>query len=81
MRKIFSLDRFEGDFAVCVSDDEEQIDVPRAELEGFSRHDIFSAEICEGRLCNVMAMPEERDRRLRENRERLTALFNRKKKK
>ena len=77
MRKIFSLDRFEGDFAVCISDDDDKVDVPRPQLEGFSQHDIFSAELCDGKISDIVPMPEERDRRIKKNKERLSALFNR----
>ena len=80
MRKVFSLDRFEGDFAVCISDDDDKIDVPRALLEGFKQNDIFSAELDGDSLSDIVAMPEERDRRIEKNKARLEALFNRNKK-
>ena len=80
MRKIFSLDRFEGDFAVCISDDDEKFDVPRFLLDGFVQNDVFSAEIVGESLENIVAMPEERDRRIAKNKERLARLFNRGKK-
>ena len=80
MRKIFSLDRFEGEFAVCISDDDEKIDVPRALLDGFKQNDIFSAELDGESISDIVAMPEERDRRIAKNKERLKALFNRGKK-
>lgn len=80
MRKIFSLDRFEGDYAVCISDDDDKVDVPKALLEGFSQHDIFSAELEGGVISDIVPMPEERDERLKRNRERLRALVNRNKK-
>ena len=80
MRKIFSLDRFEGEIAVCISDEDEKFDLPRAMLEGFHQNDIFSAEIKGESLENIIAMPEERDRRIAQNKKRLEALFNRGKK-
>ena len=80
MRKIFSLDRFEGEFAVCISDDDEKIDVPRALLDGFKQNDIFSAELDGESISDIVAMPEERDRRIEKNKARLQALFNRGKK-
>ena len=80
MRKIFSLDRFEGEFAVCISDDDEKIDVPRALLDGFKQNDIFSAELDGESISDIVAMPEERDRRIEKNKARLQALFNRDKK-
>ena len=78
MKKIFSIDRFEGEIAVCISDDDIQIDVSRKELGEMKVHDIFSAELQGERLTEIIPMPEERDRRLASNRERLHKLFNRK---
>ena len=77
MKKIFSIDRAEGDLFVCISDDDEKFDLPRAMLEGFHQNDIFSAEIKGESLENIIAMPEERDRRIAKNKERLARLFNR----
>ena len=80
MKKIFSIDRFEGEIAVCISDDDIQIDVSRKELGEMKVHDIFSAELQGERLTEIIPMPEERDRRLKENRARLHALARRSKK-
>ncbi len=77
MRKIFSLDRFEGEYAVCISDDDEKFDVRRELFEGFSQHDVFSAEIEGESLVDIIPMPEERDRRIAENKARLARLFGR----
>ena len=77
MRKIFSLDRFEGEIAVCISDDDEKFDLPRASVDMLSVHDVFSAEIDGDSLCDIVPMPEERDRRLAENKARLDRLFGR----
>mgnify|MGYP003291320215 CR=1 FL=1 len=79
MKKIFSLDRVEGDIAVCISDDDIQVDVPLSTLGDMKVHDIFSAELNGDRLSEIVPMPEERDRRLKVNRERLHRLFNRNK--
>ena len=80
MKKIFSLDRIEGDIAVCVSDDDIQVDVPLSTLGDMKVHDIFSAELKGDRLSEIVPMPEERDRRLNSNRERLRRLIERSKK-
>ena len=80
MRKIFSLDRFEGDIAVCISDDDEKFDLPRALVGDLRQHDIFSAEIEGESLINIIPEPDERDRRLAENKARLSRLFGRGKK-
>ncbi len=80
MKTIFSIDRFEGSIAVCVSDDDLQWEIPREDLGSLAVHDVFSAEITEeGHLANVTPMPEERDRRLASNKARLQALLNRSK--
>ena len=79
MRKIFSLDRIEGEIAVCISDDEEQLDISLQSLGGLKAHDVFSAEIVGDSLVDVVPMPEERERRLEANRERLHRLAKRNK--
>ena len=76
-KKIFSIDRFEGELAVCVSDDDDVVVVPVTSLGGLMPNDIFAAFIEGDRLSEIIPMPEERDRRLRENRERLHALARR----
>ena len=80
MKKIFSFDRLEGNIAVCISDDDIQIDVPAEMLGGMKVHDVFSAELDGETLTDIVPMPEERDRRLESNRARLHRLFNRNKK-
>lgn len=80
MKKIFSVDRIEGDIAVCISDDEIIIDVPVSTLGDVRVHDIFSAELDGDRLSEIVLMPEERDRRLKTNRDRLHRLAMRKNK-
>ena len=80
MRKIFSLDRIEGNIAVCISDDDIKVDVEISALGGMKVHDVFSAELECGKLTDVIPMPEERERRLQANRERLKRLVERSKK-
>ena len=77
MRKLFSLDRFEGDFAVCISDDDEKFDLPREAVGDMKQHDVFSAEIDGENLKDIIVEPDERDRRLARSRERLNRLFSR----
>ena len=77
MRKIFSLDRFEGEIAVCISDDDEKFDLPRSLVGDMRQHDVFSAEIDGDSLCDIIPMPLERDRRIAENKARLDRLFGR----
>ena len=78
MKKIFSIDRLEGDLAVCIADDEQQIICPLSSLCGLTTRDVFSAKINGETLSDITPMPEERDRRLKNNRERLLALAQKK---
>lgn len=80
MKKIFSIDRAEGELFVCVSDDDETVNVKRELLCGMQVRDVFSAELSDGKLTDVTPMPEERDRRLEANRARLKRLIERSKK-
>ena len=80
MKKIFSLDRIEGELAVCISDDDEQVTVTYSSLGTLKVRDVFSAEVDGDKLINITPMPEERDRRLEANRSRLHALAKRTKK-
>ncbi len=80
MKKIFSIDRIEGDIAVCISDDDIKLDVEKSKLGDMSVNDIFSAEYLNGDISEIVPMPDERDRRLKANRERLERLFKRSKK-
>ena len=80
MKKIFSLDRIEGDVAVCISDDDILVNLPLEALGSMKTRDVFSADFDGETLENITPMPEERDRRLKANRERLQRLFDRNKK-
>ncbi len=79
-KKIFSLDRIEGDIAVCVSDDDTVINMPISLLEGLGVNDVFSAVMRENTLTEITPMNDERDRRIAENRARILAMKRRSKK-
>ena len=79
MKKIFSIDRIEGELAVCISDDDIKLDIEKNKLGGMDVNDVFSAEYADGDVSEIGPMPEERDRRLKANRERLQRLFDRSK--
>lgn len=79
-KKIFAVDRIEGEWAVCVSDNDDVIDVPVSSLGELTVRDIFSARIEGDALVDITPMPEERDRRLKKNRTRLHELARRSKK-
>ena len=80
MKKIFSVDRIEGELAVCISDDDDKIDVPVSELFGMTVRDVFEATLDGDKLNDVVPMPEERDRRLKRNKKRLHDLARRNRK-
>ena len=77
MKKIFSVDRLEGDLAVCISDDGEQAICRLSILCGMGARDVFSAETDGDTLTEITPLPDERDRRLKANKERLQRLINR----
>lgn len=80
-KKIFSVDRFEGKIAVCISDDDDVLNLPQDTLGGLVPNDVFSAVIDGDGLKDIIPMPEERDRRLADMRARLHALARRSKNK
>ncbi len=80
-KKIFSIDRLEGELAVCISDDDVQVTVPCSSLRGMSARDVFSARIEGEKLVEIEPMPEERELRLEKNRSRLHSLARRTKNK
>ena len=81
MKKIFSVDRIEGNIAVCISDDDDKLDIERSSLGEMQVNDVFSAEFDGEHISDIIPMPEERDRRLKANRERLQRLMARSKNK
>ena len=80
-KKIFSLDRLEGDLAVCISDDDDVVVVPVATLGTLAVRDVFSARVEGDTLCDVVPRPDERDRRIEESRARLHAIAGKSKNK
>ena len=85
MALYFVIDRFEGDFGVCIADDNDagiyQIDVPKDQLVGLSESDVIAADVKDGALENIVACPEETKRRREAARSRLRALFEKQKNK
>ncbi len=80
MKKIFSIDRIEGELAVCISDDDDKINVHVSELCGLGVRDVFAATLDGEKISDVVPMPEERDRRLERNKKRLHDLARRNRK-
>ena len=85
MALIFTIDRFEGDFAVCLADGNDngiyKLDVPKKLLEGLSEGDVFSAEVDGGELKEVNPCPEETAKRRAAAKSRLRALLEKQKNK
>ena len=75
--KIFSVDRLEGELAVCISDDDVEITVPASILGGLEARDVFSARIEGDTLTDIVHLPEEKERRIESSRSRLRALAKR----
>ena len=73
-KKICSLDRLEGDLAVCISDDDDVVVVPISRLGGLRAGDVFRARLEDDTLAEIEPDEAEREHRLAENRERLHAL-------
>jgi hypothetical protein len=79
-KKIFSIDRLEGELAVCISDDDDVVVVERALLGDLCVRDIFRARLEGETLFDIEPDQEERDRRLVYNKARLHALARKPKK-
>ncbi len=76
MKKIFSVDRIEGEMIVCVGDDGEVISIQRGEGAALSECDVFSCRVENGRIYDIEPMPDERRIRAEKNRRRLFELFD-----
>ena len=85
MALCFVIDRFEGDFGVCLADENDagiyKLDVPKAKLDGLAEGDVFSADVEGAELTNITALPEETARRTEAARSRLRALLDKRKNK
>ena len=83
MALYFVIDRFEGDFGVCLADENAEgiykLDVPKAQLEGLSEGDVFTADAEGKNLSNIIACPEETSRRRAVAKSRLRALLEKQK--
>ena len=77
MKIRYSVDRAEGDIAVCISDDDQKFEVPIALMGEMEPRDVFSAIVDGDGLTDIVPMPEERDRRIEKNRARLHRLAKR----
>ena len=71
MKKIFSVDRFEGEYAVVVGDDGEALSIERKAIPELSENDVFSAEYNGESLSDVALVKGEKERRLEAAKNRL----------
>lgn len=85
MALIFTIDRFEGDFAVCLADENDKgiykLDVPSALVSELGEGDVFSAEVIGKELREITPCPEETAKRRAAARSRLRALLEKQKNK
>lgn len=72
MKIKLTLDRFEGDFGICLDEDGKSYDVPKAVLCGISENDIFLAEIDSDSFSNIELLADE----TAERKERIRARLN-----
>ena len=82
MRKEYTLDRVEGEVAVCVLRlDGSVAEFPAAPIleAGVSEGGIFAADVQENEISNIEYMAQETERAKDDARSRLAALFNRRK--
>ena len=81
----FCLDRYEGSYAICLCEEQDNrsYDFLRADYPAFADMPegmVFTAELTEGRLSNIIPRPEETEARRTAMEQRLGALFRRGKK-
>ena len=79
MKKIFSVDRFEGEYAIVVCDDGGVLEIKKEVILGLSERDVFSSDVVDGELLNIVPMPEEREKRTLDARRRLDRFKSRSK--
>ena len=80
MKLKLTLDRFEGDFGVCLDQDGKSYDVPRSILCGICENDIFLANFDGDTFSDIEPLPEETAERKAFMRSRLEKLLERPKK-
>ncbi len=71
MKKIFSVDRFEGEYAVVICDDGGVLEINKSVVSGLAEGDIFSACEEDGELSEIIPLPEETEKRRAQARRRL----------
>ncbi len=82
MRKEYTLDRIEGDIAVCIFRQDgvaEEFPADRILEAGIPEGGIFTADIKENEILNIEYLAQETEKVKGEARRRLSALFNRRK--
>jgi hypothetical protein len=76
--KLLVIDRFEGDVAVCLDDEERAFDLPRTAVADLGEGECFRAAVEGERVEFIKAMPEETARRRAEAEAMLASLFGKK---
>ena len=74
-----SVDRAEGDILVLISDGGREYHLNKSSFN-YKVNDIVDLTVEDGRIISCALRPDERDRRIKENRARLSSLFSKGKK-
>lgn len=78
MNKKYTLDRIEGERAVCISrDDGRIIECDAKLLPEICEGDVFEADFCDRVPENIKKLSNETEKIKEENKKRLNSLFNR----
>ena len=80
MKIKLTLDRFEGDFGICLDENGKSYDVPKAVLCGISENDVFLAEFDGDAFSNIELLADETAERKERIRARLNRILARSKK-
>ncbi len=72
----FTLDRFEGDFAVCLDEGENKHDIPKALVSHLAEGSIFTANVENGSYYDPVFLKEETEEKTKALKARLNRLFN-----
>lgn len=80
MKIKLTLDRFEGDFGVCLDENGKSYDVPKSVLCGIEENDIFLATFDGGSFFEIELLTDETKERKERIRARLNKIFTNSKK-
>ena len=76
MKQKFSIDRIEGDIAVCYDENAKKYEFSTADV-GLARGSLFKAELVDGKPTAIVYLEHETKKKKTELKGRMDALFNR----